>query len=87
MEYFPVVPINQEFFNSVTERRHMVIGLLLLACAFTDYLTYVNYPLQKRFIIAKRERSYSENQKIIEMQNNSEHDVYHQLYKTKDFSK
>lgn len=61
LAYFPIVPINQEFFNSVTERRHMVIGLLLLACASIDYLTYVNYPLQKRFIIAKTERSYSEN--------------------------
>ena len=65
--YFPKVPIEQLDFIPVSAVRHLIVGFLLLIVATIDYFTFYNYPMQKCIILAKTERSKSENHKIFEL--------------------
>jgi len=64
---FPTVPIDESSFIPKFAVRHWVMGCLLLAIAVTDYFTFYNYPMQRNIILARTERSLSENHKLIEI--------------------
>ena len=85
--YFPFVPITKEWYADVMAERHLIVGILLLIVALIDHFTFVNYPLQKKFILARAERSYSETHNLMQMQKQSDDNVYKQMYKTKNFWK
>ena len=40
---------------------------MVLIIAIVDYFTYYNYPMQRSIILARTERSLSENQKLVEI--------------------
>ena len=86
-KYFPFVPVTKEWFFDVTAERHLIVGITLLIVAFVDHLTFVNYPLQKKFILARAERSYSETHNLLQIQKSSDDNVYKKMYKTKNFWK
>ena len=66
-QYFPQVPYTNPNFLPTYAKRHYIVGSLLLLIAVIDHFTFYNYPMQRKIILGKSERSYSENHKLIEI--------------------
>ena len=64
---FPSVPYDNWKFLDDFALRHYFVGVLFFAVALIDYLTFYNYPMQRRIILAKKERSFQENKRILEL--------------------
>ena len=65
--YFPLEPFEKPGFTQEYAFRHYVIGGMVLIIAIVDYFTFYNYPMQRSIILARTERSLSENQKLVEI--------------------
>ena len=60
-ETFPIEPFDKPGFTEEFALRHYIVGALTLMIAVVDYFTFYNYPMQRSIILARTERSLSEN--------------------------
>jgi len=66
-EYFPLEPFSKPGFTNDFATRHFIIGVIVLIVAVIDYFTFYNYPMQRSIVLARTERSLSENHKLVEI--------------------
>ena len=71
--YFPDVPYHKPDFLNEFALRHYIAGFLLVLVGCIDYFTFYNYPIQRSIVLARTERSYSENNKLLEIAEKAAH--------------
>lgn len=69
------MPIKEASFIQEYAIHHFVMGSLFLGIAAVDYFTFFNYPMQRSIILARTERSRSENHKLIELTQTTSEDM------------
>ena len=86
--HFPMVPINDPDLVHEFGTRHIIMGVLFLVTATVDHYTFFNYPMQRSIILARTERSHSENNKLLELaQIPGRDDLFSEFFKRENRSK